>query len=240
MRLFILVLVLSVACSDQPVDACVSTAECQDDQICINGACTGVDASLSDVPVDLDSCLVGPDSDGDGVTDACDVCVGFDDGADDDGDGVADACDDWPCGIRPVISGLVSGNSIVVSNVDIAEQGNTIALHADEPFELEFDWTLNDEECPNCIDQVEIGFTRTGRIDCVYDSNPPPEGASGNARIAEVVLPAEAVGIYELRFALGQGFSCDNEDSDWFGDEPGEEHTVGVVCVPPAGIATPF
>ena len=38
----------------------------------------------------------GPDSDGDGVPDSCDVCPGFDDTLDSDGDGVPDGCDVCP------------------------------------------------------------------------------------------------------------------------------------------------
>ena len=38
----------------------------------------------------------GPDSDGDGVADVCDICPGFDDHLDADGDGVPDGCDICP------------------------------------------------------------------------------------------------------------------------------------------------
>ncbi len=40
--------------------------------------------------------VVFVDSDGDGVPDSLDQCLGFDDSADDDGDGVADGCDNCP------------------------------------------------------------------------------------------------------------------------------------------------
>jgi hypothetical protein len=47
----------------------------------------GDETSLSPAPNE-------PDADGDGVSDACDICPGYDDKEDLDGDGVPDACDD--------------------------------------------------------------------------------------------------------------------------------------------------
>lgn len=55
------------------------------------GADADADAD-ADAEGDGDVCT-GPDTDGDGVPDDCDVCPGFDDAADADGDGVPDGCD---------------------------------------------------------------------------------------------------------------------------------------------------
>ncbi|MHC5111546.1 MAG: choice-of-anchor Q domain-containing protein, partial [Planctomycetota bacterium] len=69
------------------------------------GACT-LDTDQRGVPRPQgDACDIGsfevedecgPDSDGDGVGDACDVCQGFDDTLDADGDGVPNGCDICP------------------------------------------------------------------------------------------------------------------------------------------------
>ncbi len=53
-------------------------------------------AGRGDLHVDLDNCtesVQSPDTDGDGVCDADDICLGGDDSADADGDGVPDYCD---------------------------------------------------------------------------------------------------------------------------------------------------
>lgn len=68
--------------------------------ISILSACTvmsatpdaGVDGGCADGACPPD-CTSGPDGDGDGVVDACDVCEGHDDGVDRDGDGVPDGCE---------------------------------------------------------------------------------------------------------------------------------------------------
>ncbi|MCA9254197.1 MAG: hypothetical protein KDA33_01110, partial [Phycisphaerales bacterium] len=90
----------------------------------------GSSSDLSDATRTVDSCIAdtgsglisyldigayetqddGPDSDGDGVPDACDVCPGFDDNIDSDGDGVPDGCD-TPCGNLQL--GDVDGNAVV-------------------------------------------------------------------------------------------------------------------------------
>jgi hypothetical protein len=59
---------------------------------------TTLSISLSSV----NSCSAGdcPDSDGDGVCDANDICPGFDDNIDSDGDGIPDGCDDNNCMVQ--------------------------------------------------------------------------------------------------------------------------------------------
>jgi len=54
-------------------------------------------------------CTGGPDSDGDGTPDICDVCDGFDDSVDTDGDGLPDGCE--ACANRQL--GDVNGDSVV-------------------------------------------------------------------------------------------------------------------------------
>lgn len=64
---------------------------------------TGPEAA-PDVVSDVVPDNQGPDSDGDGVPDALDVCDGFDDNVDTDGDGTPDGCDACPAGNNDVDS----------------------------------------------------------------------------------------------------------------------------------------
>ncbi|MFK7998287.1 MAG: hypothetical protein AB8H86_01775 [Polyangiales bacterium] len=190
----------------------------------------------------VDPCSVGDDTDGDGVRDNCDECRGYNDANDAndaDGDGTADGCDDWSCGpTRLSAPSVVEREEIQISAVTIGGSGNSAMVRPEDTFEITFDWTLGDAGCPGCIRQVEWGFTRIGRLGCEYDGNPPPSGVAGSAVISNIPIPPGSSGVYELRFALGQQRAC-ADITNWHNGEPGLDHTIGHVCVPPAGIEYP-
>lgn len=197
----------------------------------------GFDAGFDAGPPD--PCTVGPDSDGDGVRDNCDECPGYDDANDADSDGVADGCDDWSCGAaRPSVPETVRREAIVISSVNIHGGGNVAVVRPEETFDILFDWQIGNEGCSGCIRQVEWGFTGVGRLGCVYDANPPPGGTSGSATIPNIPIGPMTMGVFELRFNLGQQNFCD-EITTWHDAEPSSEQTIGYVCVPPAGIEYP-
>ena len=190
------------------------------------------DAGPRDAGSDVDECSTGADEDGDSVSDACDRCPGFDDREDDDGDGIPDGCDDWPCGVRPVIDTPVSGEFITISGVQIAGGENTRVLNVGDTFDIRVDWAIDDTDCPGCINQIELGFTRISRfVNCLYDANPPNGGESGTDEITAFV-PTGSTGVYELRFNRGLNFSCPLS-RQWWNSAPGPERTIGAVCIRP-------
>lgn len=205
------------------------------------------------VPDDGGPCVTGPDSDGDGVADACDVCASGDDAQDrdgddvpdacdacpdgddaldDDGDGIADGCDDWPCGIRPSIAASVTREWITISGVSIEDGGNTAVVRRDAEYDLAFSFAIDDTGCGGCRDQIEIGTEPGGRSFCAYDANPPGTGASGD--VTRQLTAPSATGIVELRFNMGQNHGCEYEGADdWWEGAPPSDHTFGVLCVVP-------
>lgn len=182
-----------------------------------------------------DPCVGGPDEDGDGVPDACDVCPDGDDTVDLDGDGTPFDCDEWPCGAAPpTVPGTASGEWIEIDQVQVGDGpglGNTWVVEAEEAVRLRFDWSIDDDGCGGCIDQIEVGLVPGGRLDCVYDANPPGGGASGSADL-DFDAPATP-GLVELRFNLGRRFDCDDDGNVWWDGEPPASHTFGVLCVTP-------
>lgn len=104
------------------------------------------DAITTDTSTTGDPCEGGPDGDGDGVPDACDVCEGGDDGLDGDGDGIADACDACPqdASNDSDMDGVCDGDDLCLTgpdDVDVDEDGipdacdDEVALVIDTPID---------------------------------------------------------------------------------------------------------
>jgi hypothetical protein len=88
-----------------------------------------------------------------------------------------------------------------------------------------------DLACPVCSDQVEIGFVPGSRVYCAYDAT-PASGAMGSST-RSFTAPA-APGLYDLRFNLGQNYSCAYMGaSDWWNGPPPDRRRFGAVCVVP-------
>jgi hypothetical protein len=93
----------------------------------------------------LDVC--DPDGDGDGTTDDCDICQGFDDGVDADGDSVPDGCDRCP--------GSDDRNE---SDGDGVPDGCDVCPNADDSADADGDGVPDGcDVCPNTIAGAHVG-----------------------------------------------------------------------------------
>jgi hypothetical protein len=180
---------------------------------------------------DAGRCGTG-DADGDGTPDGCDVCPGSDDRVDGDADGMPDGCDTWPCGaVVPTIPTSVSAEEITISAVSI-DGRNTAVVRAGTDVDIELHYVIDDDSCPGCIDQIEIGMAPGNRHACVYDGNPGGGGVEDTLTVT-LRAPPEP-GLRELRFNLGQRYACTDEGATtWWLDPPGPDQTFGALCVVP-------
>ncbi len=205
------------------------------------------DGALDGAP-DADPCS-GPDTDGDGVADACDpcpqdnpddtdgdsvcdtadLCPGEDDAQDTDGDGTPDGCDtcslDGP--LSPPITLPATYEGITISAASINGAGNVAVVSASSIFAITMEFEIVDCVCPTCIDQIQVGFVPgTGAEHCIFDDVATCSGASGidNSSMWAPGTPGE----YEIRFGKGQDWNC---GTDWWDVEPPPETTVAVICV---------
>lgn len=169
------------------------------------------DLGPRDLGVDAGPCASGPDS---------------------DGDGIVDACDDWPCGVRPTIPATVTAQGIQISAADLGGGGNAVVVAASSTVALTFSYTIDDVICGGCIDQIEIGLVPGNRLYCAYDSNPPGSGASGAS--SQSFTAPSTTGRYDLRVNLGQNFGCAyGGATGWWGGAPDASRTFAVLCVTP-------
>ncbi len=153
-------------------------------------------------------------------------------GPDTDADGIVDACDDWPCGPRPTVPGTVTAQGITISGVSLAASGNAVVVRASTSVALTLSYALDDTTCPTCLDQIEVGISPGNRVYCAYDGNPPPGGAA--AVSSQTVMMPPAPGRYDLRFNLGQNYSCNfGGATGWWGPAPDNTRTIAALCVTP-------
>jgi len=153
------------------------------------------------------------DGDGDGVGDACDVCLaaGFtDDLADHDGDGLA--CADDPCpfdGPTPTAPAAMVGpvSEIVVSAVDVAGTGQAFAIvPPGASVSVVHDYSIASCGCESCFAQGYTGIIGVPDVSCWFDGGPGCAGAQGTA-MATFVAPSEP-GVYWLGFQRTWDYQC--------------------------------
>lgn len=187
------------------------------------------DAGPMDVGTDADPCTTGPDADEDGVSDACDRCPGEDDRIDVDEDEIPDGCDPWPCTELPTPADPITSEFITISNARLGEGGNRAVVRSGDSVRVRFDWFIDDDGCSSCTDQIELG-TQRGRLACVYNDVPPPAGDAGS--FDNPLMVEGPPRVIELRFNLGQNFSCDaNGADDWWPAAPTVGNNFALICV---------
>lgn len=154
-------------------------------------------------------------------------------GRDDDGDGLRDPCDPWPCGaMMPSITEPVAAESIAISGVRVDGAAPVQVVRAGATPVVTFDFAIDDVGCGGCRDQIEIGTAPGGRLECVYDANPPGSGATGSASVTLPPLTTATPQRIDVRFNLSQDYGCDRHVG-WWGGEPGAAQSFAVLCVVP-------
>lgn len=189
------------------------------------------DDAAADVPVAIDAAI---DAATDAAIDA--PCP------DDDMDGVCNAQDLWQCGPQPPIP----GNAVTL---DTEQNGNrqtvtltgttlgTGKLRTVAPgatFTVSADYAILECICMGCIDQIQVGLVPGNLKSCIYSDNPPcAQSDTGNGTVT--LTAPNTPGVYDVRFRVGQDFSCNGNSGNavgwWTGQAPGAAATVAKICV---------
>ncbi len=127
---------------------------------------------------------------------------------------------------------LLGGLPITIRGARINGGGNSLFdLTPGQQFSLQTDYTITQSSsCPNCIDQILIGYDTTGAKACIYDDIPSMSGTQGTAT-TQLTAPSTP-GIHYLRFKGGQDYSC---NLNWWslGGPPPMANNFAVVSVKP-------
>ena len=119
---------------------------------------------------------------------------------------------------------------VTISNVSINEGSNIAFVSPGSLFSASMDYSIADPDCPNCIDQIQIGFQTGNPFACVYSGIPGAEGASGSTTI-EVSAPSTP-GVYFLGFDRSQHFTCGEAlEQGWWNGVPGTNRFFANIVV---------
>ena len=159
--------------------------------------------------------------------------------------GFADAPIDaamWACGIEPppppstvTYMATQNGQDLTITLSATTFGGATLVTATPgEKLTFKTNFSIVDCVCPTCIDQIEIGFVPGTREDCIYDANPQSNNDCTNVTTGSpfrsINVPTTP-GVYDLRFRLGQDFSCNGHVGWWNNTPPDPAQTVAIVCV---------
>lgn len=166
--------------------------------------------------------------------------------ADDDADGVCTAVDTWPCGPEPadlpatVTYDEVMGTAHITIQLTnpVLDDTRKLVVTAGATVTLKAQYSIIDCVCPNCLDQIEVGFVPGGRQGCIYNGNPqgnaPELCTTATTGSTQTALTAPTTpGAYTLRFRVGQNLFC-GAQTTWWEDSPPPPETAAVhLCVTP-------
>ncbi len=96
---------------------------------------------------------------------------------------------------------------VTISSVHLEEGSSELVASPGAPISLFLNYTITDDLCPDCIDQIQIGFADATPTVCAYSGVPGPSpGVSGTASLA-LTVPA-VPGRYYIAFDRAQGEGC--------------------------------
>ena len=152
------------------------------------------------------------------------------------GAGGSAACGDL---VAPALPASFDGFS--VDSVSLNGNGRTLVLAPGTAFTIDLGYTAADSACPNCQDQLEIGFDVGGLVSfCAFSTvvGATPISSSGSFQMTAPSTP----GLYKVRFGKGQQFVCTGIADDCgqrknapscgaYWSPPAGNGDIGVVCV---------
>jgi hypothetical protein len=200
---------------------------------------SGVDPDAPKAPADAEVTADAPVT----VDAAPDAAIDAPPCADVDNDGVCDSQDQWLCGPQPAMPGNTvtlddqqNGNhqTVTLTGASLGATGKLRMVAPGATFTVTANTSILDCICTGCIDQIQIGLVPGPTKKCLYDANPPCQGAdtgTGNVTLTAPTTP----GVYDVRFRVGQDYSCEgmsgNNTGWWTNMPPGPSTTVAKICV---------
>ncbi len=119
-----------------------------------------------------------------------------------------------------------------MSAVSINGAGYSVSLAPGGQFSVALTYSISDSVCPNCIDQIEVGFSsETGPQQCAYNGIDGPNGASGSASIT--LNAPNAPGRYYIAMDRGQDKGCKATTNLWWNGPRSPAQYIGVIDVQP-------
>lgn len=206
-----------------------------------DGATGGPDGSGPTVdapPGTIDGPTACLDDDNDTVCNGADHCPGSDDRRDADSDGTPDGCDDWDCGpTRPSISLPASTGGSVNGTIELWSFNfgpNVVELSPGATIGFGDTLSIRDtnDDCPGCLDQIEVGFADGARFQCVDFGNPSQDIPQRMIRTGTVTAPT-APGRHDVVMQVAQANNCNSGSRvmGWWQQPPTSAPLVAAVCV---------
>ncbi len=149
----------------------------------------------------------------------------------------------WACGIEPpappttvtsdVVNTTGAHTTITLMNTTFDGQLRSV-VPAGAKLTLVTDYSIVDCICPTCVDQIQVGFVPGPKLACIFDGVPDPNTACMTPATGHVMKELDVPttpGVYDLRFRLGQDFSCTPTQQWWTNTPPDASLTVATICV---------
>lgn len=105
--------------------------------------------------------------------------------------------------------------NVTISNVLVNGGMITAPVKSGSTITISLDYAISDPGCPNCIDQIQVGFSHLSPVSCVYDGIPSVKGASGSKSF-KITAPTKP-GTYYIGVDRSQQRYC---PKDWWNGAP--------------------
>lgn len=111
---------------------------------------------------------------------------------------------------------------------DDSSGSGTVLAAPGQSVKVRIRYTIVDCSCPNCIDQIEIGYASRDQFEyCAYSAVPGCQGQSGEHE--QTLVAPTTPGVYELRFGLRQDYGCTSRT--WWQGAPPASRSFASICV---------
>ena len=130
-----------------------------------------------------------------------------------------------------IVNTFSTNGDVTISGVQINGGINEAVVTSGASLAVSLNYTIKDDSCPGCIEQIQVGFADGLPQTCAYNGIPGPSpGVSGSATIS---LTAPSVpGRYYIAFGRSAQFSCLTSFwSDAGAGKPGPSRYIGAVDV---------
>ena len=102
----------------------------------------------------------------------------------------------------------VSNGAVTLKNIAINGGSVTAPVAPSSTITVRLDYTILNHGCPNCIDQIEIGYGNAAPTQCIYNGIPGVAPGVSGSKTFTVTAPATP-GVYNLAFDRSEGFTCE-------------------------------